>query len=153
MAFLICCWTVLLFSTGRLLRWHSCGPPGLFHHSSFILHPFPVGQLFEVRGEGGQVGQGFLVSLPSAFFILPSSFAQQEHLRVVVRGGEERVELERVLAMRTGGEDFGMRSAECGMTLDGSNHGRRRRELLAAHGIARLLEIGGGENGRGICKD
>ena len=71
---------------------------------------FGLAKVFEVRGEGGQVGQGFFVV--GAFFAAGLFQAATEHLRVVLRGNEERVELERVLAMRTRGEKRGMMKAE-----------------------------------------
>ena len=60
---------------------------------------FGLAQLFVVRGQGGQVGPGFLVV--SALLAVGEFQAATELLRVVVRGGVERVELERVLPMPT----------------------------------------------------
>jgi hypothetical protein len=55
--------------------------------------------------------------------------------RLIV-GGEERVELERVLAMHTVGQQ-----ARGGSVTNGRHDGGRRRELMVAQGTARLLGI------------
>jgi hypothetical protein len=88
------------------------------------------------------VGQVLLVF---PFFIHDSSFILSA---AVVRGGEERVELERVLATRTGGQQ-----ARSVSVTQGRHDSGRWGELLAAHGTVRLLGIGGSENGRATCKN
>lgn len=113
---------------------------------------FGLAQLLVVRGEGSEVGQGLLVV--GAFLAAGLFQAVPQDFGIVVCGGEERVELERVPAMRTGRRNCGLRIVDCGLgiadgglSLDSCDDGARRCDLLAAHGTARLLGIGGGENG------
>ena len=63
-----------------------------------------------MNSEGGQVGQSLLVV--GAFLAAGLFQAAPKDFGIVVRDGEERVELERVLAMRTWGEYVGSRRSE-----------------------------------------
>ena len=104
---------------------------------------FGLAQLFVVRSEGGQVGQGLLVVV--AFLTAGLFQAVPKDFGIVVRGCEERVELERVLAMRTrteqpriskggGGQIEARQCSLLSPFLDGSDDGGRRGELFTTHG-------------------
>ena len=71
-----------------------------------------LAKLFVVRGKGGQVGQGFLAVV--AFLAAAVFQAATKDFGIVVRGGEERVELERMLAMRTRVEQTRGSEGRCG---------------------------------------
>ncbi len=88
-------------------------------------------------------------SRESHFFILHSAFFLSSTARVFSCSSHFIIHNSSFIlsAVGAGNADRGERISECGLILDSSDDGGRRRELLAAQGTARLLGIGGSPAG------